>query len=129
MWRNKYCRLARLAFILWHASLSSGCESEVMIRMENNSDTPFDTVLVRFPSQQESYGPLPARSRSDYRRIEKAYSYAYIKVTVGENESILQPVDFVGERLLRTGHYTYRLTYDGQKESPHERLGFEFVED
>jgi heat shock protein HslJ len=41
--------------------------------------------------------------------VGEAYSYAYVKVTAGGDEFVLQPIDYVGESLLAPGEYTYVL--------------------
>jgi heat shock protein HslJ len=84
-------------------------EKPIMIRIHNNSDQNFDSVEVQFPTQSEQYGSLAADSSSDYHAISEAYRYAYVKVTIGGEEFVLQPIDYVGESLLDPGEYTYVL--------------------
>ena len=110
----------------------AGCDSpllplgggDVEIRIQNASSFPFERVDVVFPEDQISYGSIRANSASDYRDVSKAYRYAYIEVELGGEELVLQPIDYVGENLLRSGRYTYVLnvTVEGQ-------LTLEFRED
>ena len=94
-----------------------GCDSpllplgggDVEIRIQNASSFAFDRVDVVFPEDQVSYGSIRANSSSDYRDVSKAYRYAYIEVEIGGEELVLQPIDYVGENLLRSGRYTYVL--------------------
>lgn len=90
-------------------------EQPLMIRIHNNSGRDFEHVTVRFPSQTEEYGPLAAGSSSPYHTVGEAYRYAYVKATSGENEFVLQPIDYVGESLLVPGDYTYVLELAGRQ--------------
>ena len=94
-----------------------GCDSpllpwsggDVEIRIQNASSFPFERVDVVFPEDEVSYGSIRANSASAYRDVSKAYRYAYIEVEIGGEELIIQPIDYVGESLLRSGRYTYVL--------------------
>jgi heat shock protein HslJ len=87
----------------------------LMIRIHNNSSRDFDSVEVQFPSQTEQYGPIAAGGSSDYHPVSEAYRYAYVKVTNGADEFVLQPIDYVGESLLSPGEYSYVLGLDGEQ--------------
>ena len=100
---------------------------EVAIRVENASDRVFDSVLVKFPEQDENYGRVPARSTSPYRTVTKAYEYAYVEIKLGNEVAVLQPIDFIGEALLRPGRYTYRFTLNAKSRSRYDRVQLEFV--
>ena len=100
----------------------NGCRSAVMIRIENLSDVDFHDVVVSFPSQTEEYGNISAQTSSDYRRVKKAYRYAYIEATINEKKVIFQPIDYSGETLLPEGNYTYRLRYHTESNSQYGRL-------
>ena len=102
---------------------------EVAIRAENASDKAFDSVVVKFPEQQENYGPIPASSTSPYRTVTKAYRYAYVEIKLGDEVAVLQPIDYVGEALLRPGRYTYRFTLNAKSSSRYDRVLLEFVVD
>lgn len=81
----------------------------VEINIQNKSTVDFDRVVVSFPGQTEDYGAVGSGGQSGYRTVEMAYRYAYIEAYVGEKKYILQPIDYTGETLLETGHYTYSL--------------------
>ena len=80
----------------------------ICIRVENSSDISFESFQVNFDGQTESFGPLAAGSVSEYRDISAAYRYAYTEALSGDRRFILQPIDFVGEKHLPPGTYTYR---------------------
>jgi hypothetical protein len=79
------------------------------IRVENASQSDFSSVRVVFPSEDVSYGALPAGATSEYESVAEAYRYAYVEVMIGERRVVLQPIDYVGETLLGPGRYTYAL--------------------
>lgn len=82
----------------------------VCIRVENTSDISFDSFEVNFSGQQIQYGSLGVGQISDYRRVDATYSYAFTEAFSDERRFILQPIDFVGEKHLPPGNYTYRYT-------------------
>ena len=47
---------------------------------------------------------------SEYRQVDAAYGYAYTEAFSNERRFILQPIDFLGEKFLKPGAYTYRYT-------------------
>ncbi len=81
----------------------------VMIRIRNLSNRDFDEVTVGFPEQTESWGALAAGAATAYRAVSIAYRYAYIDARRGPERYLLQPIDYVGERALPPGRYTYEL--------------------
>jgi hypothetical protein len=84
----------------------------VSIRVGNRSDVEFERVVVKFSSQTEDYGRIPAGKQSGYRQIAKAYRYAHVEVTVKGATIVMRPMDYVGEEPLAPGKYTYALSYD-----------------
>ena len=96
---------------------------DIEIRIRNNSEIDFDSVRVVFPDRDEAvFGPIPKGTSSDFKRTTRAYRYAEIHVKAGGQELRLQPYDYVGERELTPGRYSYvlgvqenRLTIDLEK--------------
>jgi hypothetical protein len=99
------------------------------VRVRNASEVPFENVFVSFPEQEESYGKLAAGEASAYRVVEKAYRYAYVQVHFDGDTATVQPIDYVGEKPLREGHYTYQLTLIPDADSVLNRVGLELVTD
>ncbi|WP_421774082.1 hypothetical protein [Gracilimonas sp.] len=124
------------AFLLFFIS---GCDGsifdsnkDVQIRIQNSSEFTLENIRVSFPDEEVSYGTLdPARS-SDYRKVSKAYRYAYIESEIDGEKAVLQPIDYVGEDFLEEGKYTYRLYVTGessQGEPIRYYLGLELKKD
>lgn len=115
-------RIGTVIYLLSVVACLCGCEKDVNIRVANRSDVEFRNVIVKFPSQTEIYGNIPPGRTTEYRKVNKAYRYAYIKVEIDGQEAILQPVDYVGERLLSRGNYTYSLSYNPKDTDKNDRL-------
>jgi hypothetical protein len=81
----------------------------VYVRVENATAYTLQDVVVGFPSGTERYGSLAAGERSAFRRVGRAYGYAYVEVRVEGRTLVQQPIDYVGESLLEPGRYTYVL--------------------
>ncbi|MGB5645754.1 hypothetical protein [Muriicola sp.] len=84
--------------------------TSINIRINNKSSLVFDEVLVG--DEDHIYEALDPDTYSEYKEFETAYSYAYIRITSGEEVYVLQPIDFVGEEILPIGLYTYELDID-----------------
>jgi hypothetical protein len=84
----------------------------VLIRIKNVSDVELKNVIVQFPTQKEDYGNIHPGNTTGYRKVDKAYGYAHIQSEIEGMEAVIQPEDYMGEKLLPTGKYTYTLTYN-----------------
>ncbi len=94
------------------AALLSACATSIepgpaQIRLVNTGTVAFDSVVVNFPGLREVYPALPAGGTSGYRPVSMAYRYAAIAAWAGTVSYILQPIDYVGERPLDAGRYSY----------------------
>lgn len=88
----------------------------VEVRISNTSETDFDRVVVVFPEQgQVDYGAVRKGGLSQFRTTKKAYRYAGIRVKIGQRELTLNPIDYVGEKPLEPGRYTYVLGLNGEQ--------------
>jgi len=100
-----------------------------MVRVANDSNVEMRDVVVRFPSQTEKYGTVAANSETDYRQVRRAYRYGYVKAVVDDKEAVIQPKDYVGEKLLEPGKYTYVLSYDPAATDKYSRLGLKLAKE
>jgi ABC-type lipoprotein release transport system permease subunit len=126
--RNKMVRWIWLFVVV---GCLCGCTSEgVMIRISNNSEVELRDVVVKFPQwQMEKYDTIASNSTTEYRKVKRAYGYAYIQAVVDGKEAVLQPEDYVGEKFLEPGKYAYVLTYDPAATDKYVRLGFKLVKE
>lgn len=105
-------------FLLWFVPV----DGEIKIRIANRSNVPIEKVRVQFPSQTEEYGNIRPREVSEYRVVKESYRYAYIEAVVEGKRAVLQPIDYVGEKKLRSGSYTYELSINQKATSEYDRL-------
>lgn len=108
------------------SSLAAG---EVEIRVENRSKVRIEKVRVQFPSQTEDYGNIDSEEITEYRVVRNAYRYARIEAIVDGKPAILQPIDFVGEKQLKPGRYTYVLKINNKANSEFTRIRLECRKD
>lgn len=102
--------------------LSFTTNSDLEIRVANRSDAPIEQVRVGFPSQTEEYGTVAPKGVTEYRVVKKAYRYAQVVAIIGGEEVVIQPFDYVGEKPLKGGKYTYVLTVNEKATSKFNRL-------
>ncbi len=76
-----------------------------MIRIHNASRYDYQDLQVG----DQHYGTLSADEVTEYRDFDTAYHYNYARLLIDGDEFIIQPIDYVGERPLGGGHFTYRI--------------------
>ncbi|MFK7814343.1 MAG: hypothetical protein AB8B59_17730 [Maribacter sp.] len=92
---------------------SLGCADQdddlaaIKIRIQNTSNLNFDSAQVG--DSEHIHMDIAPDNFSEYLGYETAYRYAYIKIVSGDENYVLQPIDFVGETPLSIGFYTYVL--------------------
>jgi len=82
---------------------------ETELRISNNSNSSFDSVIVNSPDGKQVYYNVTAGSSSGYKAFDFLYSYAYIEVHFNNQMLKLQPIDYVGEEKLKAGKYSYKI--------------------
>jgi len=90
--------------------------NEVLVRIRNTSDSNFTEMLVAsgVPILDGIFfGEVAAASYSGYKTFPKAYGIAYVRLIAGGQERQLIPIDYVGERPLKPGRYTYEIGLSG----------------
>jgi hypothetical protein len=95
---------------------------DIEIRISNSSSVPIENVRVAFPSQTEDFGTLPPNGITDYRRVKESYCLARIDAVVDGKPAIIQPFDYVGEKQLKRGKYTFVLSVNTKAKSEFTRL-------
>lgn len=109
----------RISFALLASVVVASCtaimgdDGDVSVRIHNVSAVDMDSVTVHFPGGAQRYGALAAGQLSGFAIVDRAYRYAPVDAWIGGEKWVLQPVDYVGERPLRSGHHTYGLTVEG----------------
>jgi hypothetical protein len=86
---------------------TTACAGEVHVRACNDSDRD----LAAFEYDAFDEGALAAGACTPYRRVEhEVYRYTYVRFLVGQDEFVLQPIDFVGETPLDAGEWSYHVS-------------------
>ncbi len=123
-----------LALVLLIAALclpliGCGDPDDTRIRLTNRGDVAIEGVRVTFPPGPVGYGDLPPGGTTDYRPAPGAYAYAKIEATIAGRPVMIQPTDYVGEKPLDGGRYTYALTPHPKAEDAYSRLTMSLIED
>lgn len=78
------------------------------IRVRNISEYGFCNVVLNPYNSETNLGIIEAGGNTCYRAFEVAYSYAYVQLFIGEDEFVIQPIDFM-EFPLEAGKFTYEI--------------------
>jgi TonB family protein len=76
------------------------------IRVENRSGMDFKYVVVN----GKQYGDIKAGEQTGYQTMSFAYRYASVSLSTDTGPLAIHPIDYLGERRLGTGNYTYVIT-------------------
>ena len=79
------------------------------IRVRNDSKVDFKDVVA----DDRKYGDIKRGAATGYQTWEIAYGYTYVSLLAGRKRLEIQPIDYVGEHPLGSGHFTYVLTIYG----------------
>lgn len=90
-------------------TVSPAASPASQIRIRNNTVYPFHRVVVN----DQPYGDIGAGQSSGYHTLPVAYRYARVGLVAGTRVVQLVPDDYVGERPLGHGRFTYVLSMDG----------------
>lgn len=113
-----------------------GCEKEketevftggVLIRIENTSKFAYKDIKVIL-SEERSYGNLPSGANSAYQPFSIGYRFAYIEFKIDNKPFLIQPRDYVGEKPLEDGKYTYQINVEDTSRL-NRQLNLTFKED
>jgi len=82
----------------------------IQVRVRNDSAVRLENVVVTFPGgNRDWFGNLAPGAGSDYVDVAKAYRYARVQAVGSGRPLTLLPADYVGEKPLAPGLYTYAL--------------------
>lgn len=90
--------------------------SNVNIRLANVSQFKYQNIIVDTSTGIVNFDDLNAQQSSEYKTFEKAYRYAFIELQIDGNTYTFQPIDYVGESLLKNGYYTYQIDANESQE-------------
>jgi hypothetical protein len=88
-----------------------GLWGPVEVRVENGSTLTFDDGILYVGGDSILFPDLKPGEATPYKEVERAYRIATVRVVSGTDTTGLQPIDFVGEKRLRPGRYTYVLSF------------------
>ncbi|MDF1504600.1 hypothetical protein [Roseisolibacter sp. H3M3-2] len=81
------------------------------VRARNTTGVELRNVVLRFPGEERlAAARLPAGATTGHVAVRTAYRYAYVEAEIAGRRTVLQPIDYVGERPLGAGCFTYDLT-------------------
>ena len=127
MARSSFAR-ARLAALLVLVAMVVGCSNPfssddgTRIRLRNAS--AFELTAVTFAPGDASlqFARIAPGETTDYVTVDNAYRYGMLDALVGGQHRRIQPIDFVGERHIGDGRFTYVITVDGVTRNPNVTL-------
>lgn len=85
-------------------------EGPTDIRIRNLTTQVFDSVFIDTYSGDHTYGTILPAATTDYKRYDKAYREAYIKLYINQVKYELIPVDYTYEIPIGQEKCTYELS-------------------
>lgn len=98
------------------------------IRLSNSSQHNFKNVIINTGTGEVDFGDLSSGKQTEYRKFNKAYRYAFVKLEIDGKEYTIQPIDYVGEKVLPDGRYTYQISFN-ENQGQYSSLNLKFIEE
>ncbi len=98
-----------LVILTYQIACTPDNDKELAIRVENTSIYNYVDVAVEAGGETHHFGNISSKRSSEYQIFNFAYRYAFIELQIEEKIYTLQPIDYVGERKLDPGDYTYEV--------------------
>lgn len=84
--------------------------------MTNISQFNYENIIVNTSTGNINFNNLNSKQSSEYKTFKKAYRYAFVELQIDGKTYTFQPIDYVGESLLKKGYYTYQIDANDPKE-------------
>lgn len=116
-------RLAGILMVVMTAG-AAGCDnpfwsdSDTRIRLRNASAFELTAVTFAPGAPRLEFPRIAAGAVTPYRTVDGAFRYGYLDVLVDAEHRRLQPTDYVGERVIGGGRFTYVITIEGATRNP-----------
>ena len=127
------CLIAGLTAITGCKTDNSPGTKNAQLRIFNATPWTFYDCTVKLPATQpdnpesntHNFGQVEANAKTGYRQFSLLYPYAAVSLTMNNKPYLIQPTDYVGENPLKTGRYTYKITYN----SASDQINLELLTD
>lgn len=86
----------------------SSCRAQVSLTITNASKEDFKSLKVNIRGHEYEFKDLPAGANVKIK-VDNTYHYFYAKALTSKDTLVLQPIDFVGEKLITSGKFEVKL--------------------
>ena len=93
-------------------------DGESLIRLKNASTFELTSVTFAPGTPRLEFPRIAPGATTDYAGVQGAYRYGYLDALVGGERRVIQPIDYVGERVIGEGRFTYVITIDAATRNP-----------
>ena len=119
-WRSLSIVAAAVTIVASAAACNNPFSSDdgTHIRLRNSSSFELTAVTFKPGRPEINAARIEPGAVTDYVRVDNAYRYGYLEVTVGGARRVIQPIDYVGESFIGEGRFTYSITIDASTLNP-----------
>jgi hypothetical protein len=110
--------LCGIAIVASACSNPFASDGPTRIRLRNASSFELTSVTFDPGSEALKFARIAPNETTEYTSVAHAYSYGYFDALVGGERRTLQPIDYVGERYIGEGKFTYVITIQPQTKYP-----------
>ncbi|MFA5656267.1 MAG: hypothetical protein WDA37_05930 [Dysgonamonadaceae bacterium] len=102
--------------------------SELNIRLSIVSQYDFQNIVVNTTTGNMNFENISSQEMTNYKTFETAYRYAFVELEIDGETYTLQPIDYVGEKPLENGNYTYEIDANDSQEQ-YGKLSLTLIEE
>ena len=127
--------MKRILALIFAMNMIISCKKEKVanqpgpeIRLSNSSQHSFKKVFINTGTGEVDFGDLGSGKQTEYRKFNKGYRYAFVKLEIDGKAYIIQPIDYVGEKVLKAGRYTYQISFN-ENQGQYSSLNLKLIEE
>ncbi len=103
---------------LTNCDLVGSDNTDVKIRVQNSSAYTIENLRINTGGGEYVYEEISPGEVSDYSEYDYSYSYFFVSFSVDTTNFVRQPVDYVGEAKIKSGKYTFDISFESFENRP-----------
>jgi hypothetical protein len=104
--------MKKIVYIIFLGLSACNSQKGVAVKFKNESREIFNSLEVNIFGTVHKVSNLPVNASSPSFLVDSLYRYHYAKVITATDTMVFQPIDFVGETVIKRGRVTLGLRID-----------------
>jgi hypothetical protein len=111
--RSNYSYLLIVFCITLACSKDEPRTNQINLRLSNTSEFIFENATFN----NVNFGTIEPGEKTQYKIFANQYAYGAVDITINGERFGWTPNDYVGEKLLQNGNYTFEFSFDAEEQT------------